>query len=247
MSDSDPDQRLSQLQTLWTVVCRAHGDGSEKTVRMAQQQLMARYSAAVRRYLLGALRDADAAAELSQEFALRFLRGDLKRADPQRGRFRDYLKGTLFHLIGDYYRHRKKSGAPLAGTHEPAVTDEALAATEDILLESWRVELIDRAWRMLAREKNAYHDVLRLRAAHPDMRSDIMAAELSRTLGKEVKAPWVRQNLHRARDRFGEILVEEVRQTLDDPTREQLEDELIVLGLHAYCQPVLRETPDDDA
>src|SRR5437868_2038378 len=108
MADHGSDARLSQIQTLWTVICRAHGDGPEEAVRAAQVQLMDRYGKVVQRYLLGALRDPHAAEELTQEFALRFVRGDLKGADRQRGRFRDFLKGTLFHLIGDFHRRKKK-------------------------------------------------------------------------------------------------------------------------------------------
>ena len=53
---------------------------------------MARWSSAIRL----AHRDKDAADELSQEFALRFVRGDLKGADRERGWFRDFLKGCCF-------------------------------------------------------------------------------------------------------------------------------------------------------
>src|SRR3712207_7176976 len=45
-----------------------------------------------------------AAEELLQEFAVRFLRGDFRRADPQRGRFRDYVKTALIHLVIDHQR-----------------------------------------------------------------------------------------------------------------------------------------------
>src|SRR5436190_8555481 len=96
VTDGESGARLSQVQTLWTVVCLAHAEGPADAVRAAQDQLMKRYSKVVHRYLLGALRDADAADELSQEFALRFVRGDLKRPDRLRGRFRDFLKGVLF-------------------------------------------------------------------------------------------------------------------------------------------------------
>ena len=91
MVNLDADARLSQIQTLWTVICRAHGDGPQEAVRAAQEQLMARYGKVVQRYLLAALRDPHAAEELAQEFALRFVRGDLKGADRERGRFRDFL------------------------------------------------------------------------------------------------------------------------------------------------------------
>jgi DNA-directed RNA polymerase specialized sigma24 family protein len=77
-------------------------DQDPESVTTARRQLLLRYGRAVHRYLLGALRDADAADELSQESALRFLRGGLRGADSQRGRFRTFLKGVLCHLVADY-------------------------------------------------------------------------------------------------------------------------------------------------
>jgi hypothetical protein len=73
------------------------------------------------------------------------------------------------------------------------------------------------------------------------MRSAEMAAQLSEQLGHAVTDAWVRQTLHRGREKMAELLLHEVRQTLTDPTLEQLEDELVVLGLHGYCQPALEK------
>ncbi len=70
---------------------------------------MLRYGGAVQRYLLASVRDPDAASDLAQEFALRFLRGDFHRADPGRGRFRDFVKRAIYHLMIDHFRERKKS------------------------------------------------------------------------------------------------------------------------------------------
>ncbi len=67
MGKEDSDPRLSRISTLWTVVCRAKG-GPAAAVTAAQEELMHRYRRAVYRYLLGALRDPDAADELTQEF-----------------------------------------------------------------------------------------------------------------------------------------------------------------------------------
>jgi hypothetical protein len=50
----------------------------------------------------------------------------------------------------------------------------------------------------------------------------------------------VRQALHRAREKFADLLLDEVAQTLDAPTTEQLEEEVLTLGLHIYCQPALQ-------
>jgi hypothetical protein len=36
-----------------------------------------------------------------------------------------------------------------------------------------------------------------------------------------------------------------VRDTLDQPTLEQLEDELVLLGVHDFCQPALQKLRPD--
>jgi len=243
MTQSGLPQRLSQIQTLWTVVCRAHSDEATKVVNSAQKQLLERYGKVVYRYLLGALRDPDAADELSQEFALRFVRGDLRGADPTRGRFRDYLKGVLYHLIGDYHRRQRRQPLALLAEHEPAASTDEPHASDEVFLTSWRNELLNRAWgALLALEQESgkpFHAVLQFRAAHLDLRSEQMASELSGQLGKDVNAAWVRQTLHRARDRFAEALVDEVVQTLSEPTVNDLELELIDIGLMEYCRPLL--------
>ncbi len=245
MEPSQPDLRLSKIKTLWTVVCRAHG-GAPEEVAVAQREMLERYGKAVYRYLLGALRNPDAAEEVAQEFALRFLRGDLQRADPERGRFRDFVKGVLFHLIADYYRRQKAQPQPLpAGVLETAAAPvQDASASNREFEESWRDELMNRGWNALAdlqrQTGQQFYAVLRFRAEHPDQRSAQMAEQLSLQLEKPVTAAWVRQTLHRARDKFADLLVEEVAQTLDSPTAEQLEQELIDLGLLLYCEPALK-------
>jgi DNA-directed RNA polymerase specialized sigma24 family protein len=245
MADQNADARLSQIQTLWTVICQAHGDGPDEAVRAAQIQLMDRYGKVVQRYLLGALRDPHAAEELTQEFALRFVRGDLKGADRERGRFRDFLKGTLFHLIGDFHRRKKKDPLPLEPDQGRTDADSGSLESDRRFLESWRSELLEHAWKSLAalqqETSQPFHSVLQFRARNPEMRSTEMAEQLSQELGRPVNAPWVRQTLHRAREKFAAFLVDDVQATLESPTIQQLEDELIILGLHGYCQPVLEE------
>lgn len=243
MADSGSDARLSQVQTLWTVVCRAHGDGPADAVRAAQDQLIDRYSKVVHRYLLGALRDRDAADELSQEFALRFVRGDLKGADRERGRFRDFLKGVLFHLIGDYYRRQKRAARSLPAEHDPPATSDEPAWSDQQFMDSWRSELLNRAWKALADLENEtgqpFHSVLQMRAQKIDLRSTQLAEELSAQLNKPITSAGVRQMLHRAREKFAEFLIDEVAQTMLKPTLQDLEEELIASNLFEYCRPAL--------
>jgi RNA polymerase sigma factor (sigma-70 family) len=204
---------------------------------------MDRYGKVVYRYLIGALRDAEAAEEVNQEFALRFVRGDLKGVDPGRGRFRDYLKGVLSHLIGDHYRRRKRALRSLSLEHDPPSVQEQVEFSDQQFLEGWRSELLNRTWKALAEheEKSGqpFHSVLRLRAEKADLRSSALAAELSLKLNKPLTSDSVRQTLHRAREKFAEILVSEVAQTLVSPTLQDLEQELIDVDLYQYCRPAL--------
>jgi hypothetical protein len=82
--------------------------------------------------------------------------------------------------------------------------------------------------------------VLQYRAKNPKLHSAEMAEDLSAQLGTSVTAVWVRQTLHRARDKFIDLLVHAVLQTMAQPTYDNLVDELGKLGLLKYCEPVLK-------
>jgi RNA polymerase sigma factor (sigma-70 family) len=244
------DAHLSRISTLWTLVLRAHQEPAGE-MQAAQKELLERYGGAVRRYLLGALRDPEAADDLFQDFACRLLKGDLRGADSSRGRFRDFVKGVLFHLIADYHNQQRRRPQPLEC--EPASPAQEAAALEEAdraFLENWRAELLARAWGGLAVLEQASgqpsYTVLRFRAEHPDLRSPEMAEKLSSVLGKPVTAAGVRQVLHRAREKFAELLLYEVRQSLENPTQQRLEEELGDLGLLEYCKPALPQRMKDE-
>jgi DNA-directed RNA polymerase specialized sigma24 family protein len=117
MDENSLNSRLSRISTIWTLLDaaqrstetadRAHRS-TEAVAADPQSALIRRYQRAVYRYLLGALRDLDAADELFQEFALRVAQGAFRRANPERGRFRDYLRTTLIHMVTDYQNQRRK-------------------------------------------------------------------------------------------------------------------------------------------
>jgi hypothetical protein len=85
----------------------------------------------------------------------------------------------------------------------------------------------------------SFHTVLRFRAEHPEMRSEEMAAQLSGRLNKPLTAEGVRQTLRRARDKFADLLLDEIAASLEAPTLEQVEEELAELNLLEYCRPAL--------
>jgi RNA polymerase sigma factor (sigma-70 family) len=242
MTQEGPDQPLNLISTQWSLVRRAHS-GPVEAANAAQRQLLERYGGAVHRYLGKLLRDPDAADEVFQEFALRLVHGDLRGADPERGRFRNFVKGTLFHLVADYRKKQRRwpgrlpaDGATLAANPQDMESDR-------LFVESWCDELLARAWAALAATDattgQAFYAVLRFRADHPEMRSPQIAEQLAAEMGRPFTAAGVRQTLHRARERFAALLLDEVSHSLEDPTADQLEQELVELGLLDYCRPAL--------
>ena len=259
MSASDIQQHLSRIETVWTMVLQAH-QGQTSQINVAQERIIERYSGAVYRYLLAVLRDQDAADEVLQEFALRVIRGGFRHADQGRGRFRDYVKTAVLHLVTDYYRRRNRRrpvfGAPVEDLDEVAAEEQHPGASfEQSFLDSCREELLGRAWGGLqAMEENTgqpYHSVLQFRASHPKATSDEMAAELTRQLQPPVpfSPASIRKILQRTRVKFSELLLYEVTQMMGRHTPEELEEELIELGLQPYCQAALsrrRDAADPD-
>src|SRR5262249_3685254 len=157
-----------------------------------------RYRPAVYRYLLACLSDADAADELFQEFSLRFVRGDFRNANPEKGRFRDLLKSALYHLIVDHHK-KKQRAMPQVAPDGPEPTASAASTwnSDRQFLAAWRTDLLTRTWEALELEEKRtgrpLHLVLHFRAAYPDLRSAQMAEQLSNRVGKEFSADWVRK------------------------------------------------------
>jgi RNA polymerase sigma-70 factor (ECF subfamily) len=241
MRDVDADSRLSQIATLWTVVQKAH-QGVQAVRAGAQERLLQRYSFAIHRYLLGATRGADAADDLFQEFAVRFLRGDFQNADPDKGRFRQYLKTALYRLVVDFHRRQNRAPRTMEGhAVEPAATDERVSDLE--FTDAWRRELLDAAWerlRQFERESGQpLYTVLRFRTDHPEVRSPQMVERLAPSLGSHVDADWIRKRLHLARNRFADFLLDQVAQSLAEPTSDAIAAELVELELLEYCKPAL--------
>jgi hypothetical protein len=68
-----------------------------------------------------------------------------------------------------------------------------------------------------------------------------MAEALSKERGKPLTDAGVRQVLKRARERFADLLIAEVRRSLVSDDDEALRDELSELGLLPYCQSALNK------
>ena len=242
MGEGTHGGRLSQIATPWADLDQASA-GSMPALDAARRRLLQRYSPAVYSYLLGAVRDPDIADDLFQEFAVRLMRGAFRRADPRRGRFRDFLKTALSHLVTDHYRRQGRGPRQYHGRPDPAADRSPLTEAEERFAEEWRAQLIDRTFAALGafeeRTGQPLHTLLHFRVDNPDLAGADLARQLSGRLGRELSATWVYKHLHRARQKFADLLVAEVARTLDCPSAEELGQELAELGLLRWCQPAL--------
>lgn len=219
--------RLTDLETSWTTIRTAHTIGPEG--QAAMRDLIGRYHDAVDRYLRLKLRDRNLADEVLQEFWTKLLTHKLAGADHNKGRFRDYLRTVLHRLIIDHFRGRKLQPLPPGDLVDPSAPD----ADYD---QVWREAVIKRVWSRLetyeaSTQKNRYAKVLHLRVDHSDAPIEELAERLAGEVGQPVTPENFRKTLQRARGKFLELLIEELRATIHPADDQAIEEEIYDLGL----------------
>ena len=235
MHPNPTNQLISGITTNWEQILEAHRThhGNEE-IHPAKLDVLRKYLVCVFQYLRGATGDYHVSEDLTQDFALRFLRGDFRNVSPEKGRFRDYLKRSLRNMVNDHYQSKNRT-RDLEEQLEPA---EQVPELDNAFVAQWRKQLLSYAWESLRQfeisKSNHYYCVLKTRAANPDATSEQLAEKINLETGGNYTSDWVRQNLTRARRKFSEFLVDEVKRTLDSPQQEDIDTELSSLGLQQY-------------
>jgi RNA polymerase sigma-70 factor (ECF subfamily) len=241
MDQKDQELLHTWAVTAWSGVFQGRGEGD--TARQARNDLLLRYHEAVYRYFLRTIRDPHEAGELYGTFALKLLETDrlLKSADPARGRFRNYLRTALHHMVMDHYRRKGGKSVPFdSGLHNPIAP-----GGDDDFSPVWRQELLNQAWKALqALERQTgqpHYSVLRCQTDHPEFKAAQLAELLGTQFGRPFTPEAVRQALHRAREKFATLLLEEVERSLESPNLDDLEAELIDQQLLPCCKRALEK------
>lgn len=197
-----------------------------------------RYAPAIRRYVSAIVPNPHDAEEVTQDFLVRVLEQGFRPENVSRGRFRDYLRGAVRHVAIDHLRRRRPELPGAVVLDQLAQPDPAREADRAFTAE-WRQCLLNRAWQALESQQrqspgSVDHSVLRIHVEHPELDSTAQAGLLSSELGRAVRPDAFRKQLSRARQRFAQHLITELRKTLESPTREALDDELADLELRDY-------------
>jgi RNA polymerase sigma-70 factor (ECF subfamily) len=239
MNSMNSTEHLASIDTCWRTVQEAHAGPAGAAVP-ARQALVQRYHGPAQRYLFKAVHDRDAAEALSQEFALRLLRGDFRHANPENGRFRDYIKTALINLVNKYFRSQQQRPRMLvenAANATEVLSSKAAAPTCD---EGLRQELLAQTWNALQKTQPRYYAVLRMRSEELTLSSSEMAERLTATSGALWTAEQVRKILERARAKFVDLLLDEVARRLHCKNKDDLNRALEELEILKYCRTAIQ-------
>ncbi len=179
--------------------------------------------------------DADAAQDLTQEFFTRVIEKDyLSSVTPSRGRFRSFLLSAVKHFLSNQ-RDRARA-AKRGGGQSPLPLESATAegryrlepadpTSPDIVFErKWATTVLERAFGHLEAEQMeaGKGDAFALLKGALTGDRDISYADIATRLGTTEGA--VKVSVHRLRRRFGEILRQEIAETVETPG--EIDDEL---------------------
>ncbi len=227
--------------TRWSVVLAcADSTAGEDTARKALTELCKTYWRPVFAFICRRGYSVPDAQDLTQDFFLMVLEGDLlKRADPTRGRFRSLLLKALQNfLAGDTIKKRaRKRGGDMkfvswdewmaeAPSHLSISSHEAETwPAEKIYDVRWAATAVEHALRQLGEEcegrgRRRVFDVLSDYLAAD--RQDVSYQKLSKTLG--IPETSVKRLVHELRVRYRDLLRAEVAQTVEKP--QDVDEEL---------------------
>ena len=213
--------------TEWTVVLEA-ADSEASNFQEALGVLCETYWYPLYAFIRRRGYDRAQAEDLLQGFFARLLdKGDLRMADPNRGRFRTFLLVSVKNYIANQHDHERalKRGGGLThmsldfddGEHRFSFEPPDLHTPEEVYERRWALTHIDHALGRLKEEmEQAGHD-RRYELLHEfltESRPDLSYTDAAAAL--ELKEGAARVAVHRMRKRFGEILREQVAQTLAD-------------------------------
>lgn len=220
--------------TRWSVV-RAAGSAPPAERRAALETLCASYRPPVLAFVRRRSADPEEAEDLTQAFFARLLEKEaLRQADPDRGRFRAFLLAALQHFLAnerERVRARKRGGgrapASLESASGAALEPAGGEPPEREFERAWARAVLARALERLAQEQREAGKEALFAHLAPLLGNDeerVPHAAIAAACGTSENAS--RVALHRLRRRLGELVRDEVRETVGPG---ELEDEVHVL------------------
>lgn len=214
--------------TRWSVIASAR-DGSSVSARQALAWLCERYWYPLYAYLRRKGHSADDASDLAQSFFAYLLERDtVAVADQQRGRFRDFLLGSLKHFVShdaQAKRAKKRGGGRLLIRMDALEAEQRyslepvdIQTPEKLFARRWALEMLDRVLQRLKDTfrtdgKSAQFEALK------ECLTGNASAESYAAIGQRLKMNEgaVKVAVFRLRRKYRELLKDEIARTVAQP------------------------------
>ena len=235
--EADPSTRngpVAFATTNWSVVLEAQGESP--AAQAAVEKLCRTYWRPIYGFVRRQGTEAEEAKDLTQGFfALLLERRDLNMVRKEKGRLRSYLLTSLKHFLTNE-RNRARAIKRGEGQHlipldqfhegEPAGFEPADTSTADQIYERrWAWSLMDEVMNRLEEEYRTAGKVIlfeRLKALLTEEADRLSQRQIADELAMTENA--VNQAFHRLRERYRQLLREEIAHTVMAPG--DIEDEL---------------------
>ncbi len=186
-----------------------------------------RYLTPMRRQLISLLGD-----EAHADEALKLLLAHLVSVgfgEHKQGRLRDFLVRGMRSAARTHVNEVELS-------QRPALDLDGLTLESREWLSFWREGLLERAWRSLERKEHAepnspVYSVLHLATVNPNATPTMLVVQINTEFGITVDEEKVRETLPVARAMFAQLVADEVAETLESPSSDDVKREINQLGL----------------
>jgi RNA polymerase sigma-70 factor (ECF subfamily) len=216
-------------------------DGDTKPAQEALGKLCAAYWYPLYAFVRRERRNPHDAQDLTQEFFARLVEKDwLAAVAPERGRFRSWLLAAMRHFLAKEWRdaHREKRGG--AVTFLPIETDDAErryahepaapGSAEALYNRRWALDLLARGLSRLEGEFEAAGKSAHFAALRFSLTGEKVAlAGVAKQLGMSEGA--VKVAIHRLRQRYRDLIREEIAETVAGPEEVDAELEALFAAL----------------
>jgi len=213
--------------THWSVVLNA-GDSRGDEHARALESLCRDYWYPLYAYIRRSGRSPHDAQDLTQSFFAYLLEKRLlTKADPERGRFRSFLLGSLKNFMANEWRrlNAEKRGAAQTISFDGQDAEERYAGEstdgndpQSLYEKAWAVAVLDQAMNLLESEYSAAGKRTLFEKLAPRLqgdREDSSCAEIGREMGMSEGA--VKVAVHRLRQRYREVVRASVAHTVAEP------------------------------
>jgi RNA polymerase sigma-70 factor (ECF subfamily) len=221
--------------TQWSQVLAAR-DGSETEARRALESLCRTYWQPLYAYIRHQGHGPDEASDLTQAYFTEFLEKDfLADVDPEKGRFRSFLLASLRHFLSherSRSRALKRGGGKVKLSLDTDVAEKLYLqgmgvghTPEEVFERRWAMITLGEALARLRRDSTTDDQRRRFEALKPYLTGEQPTRpyrEVAEELGTTEVA--VRKATHRLRRRFGQVLRDEIAETVAD--EGAIEDEV---------------------